>query len=123
MTILGRGRTYYNASRVKNLSKNNSCHSAVVTGTEEYNVVISYEDDKIASMTCNCPYAQSGERCKHMAAVLYAAYGDGSIKKTSDPIPGGHPGSDPNVWQNPSAVMIILHILPLKIIKSLDLSD
>lgn len=86
-TILGRGRTYYNAGRVKNLSKNNACHSAVVTGTEEYNVVISYEGDKIASMTCNCPYAQSGERCKHMAAVLYAAYGDGSIKRTSEPIP------------------------------------
>lgn len=86
MTILSRGRTYYNAGRVKNLSKNDSCHSAVVTGTEEYNVVISYEGDNIASMTCNCPYAQSGERCKHIAAVLYAAYGDGSIKKTSDPI-------------------------------------
>ena len=85
-TILGRGRTYYNAGRVKNLAKNNSCHSAVVTGTEEYNVVISYEGDKIASMTCNCPYAQSGERCKHMAAVLYTAYGDGSIKRISEPI-------------------------------------
>lgn len=86
-TILSRGRTYYNAGRVKNLAKNDSCHSAVVTGTEEYNVVISYEDDKIASMTCNCPYAQSGERCKHMAAVLFAVNGDGFTKKVQEAAP------------------------------------
>lgn len=86
-TILGRGKTYYNAGRVKNLAKNNSSHSAVVIGTEDYNVVISYDGDKIASMTCNCPYAQSGERCKHMASVLFAAYGDGFPKKASEPMP------------------------------------
>lgn len=85
-TILSHGRTYYNAGRVKNLTKNNSYHSAVVTGTKEYNVGISYEGNKIASMTCNCPYAQSGERCKHMAAVLYTAYRDESIKRISEPI-------------------------------------
>lgn len=86
-TILSHGRTYYNAGRVKNLSKNNGCHAAVVSGTEEYNVIISYEGDKIASMTCNCPYAQSGERCKHMAAVLYTAYGDGSVRKAPESVP------------------------------------
>lgn len=84
--ILERGKAYYNSGFVKSLSKSNNCHSAVVSGTKEYKVIISYEGDKIASMTCDCPYAQSGECCKHMAAVLWAAYGDGSAAKAAKPV-------------------------------------
>ena len=114
-TILDRGRTYYNAGRVKNLSKNINCHSAVVYGTEEYNVTISYEDDKITSMTCNCPYAQSGERCKHMAAVLYTAYGDISDRKVPEPMPEKKfdtilaPASAPAV-QEKAAETVSIHV-------------
>lgn len=79
--ILQRGRTYYNAARVKNLAKNASGYTAVVSGTADYNVAVSYEGGEMTEMACNCPYARSGARCKHMAAVLYAVYGDGSVSE------------------------------------------
>ena len=30
-------------------------------------------DREIEEMECTCPYAEDGNYCKHMAAVLYAA--------------------------------------------------
>ena len=29
------------------------------------------EDDEIIELSCNCPYADAGNNCKHMAAVLF----------------------------------------------------
>ena len=46
--------------------------SAKAEGSEEYNVEIEYAGNQILSMYCSCPYAEGGENCKHMAAVLYA---------------------------------------------------
>lgn len=35
---------------------------------------LEWEPDCIGPMVCDCPYAQKGNRCKHMAAVLYALF-------------------------------------------------
>ena len=32
----------------------------------------SLDEGELIGMRCNCPYAESGENCKHMAAVLAA---------------------------------------------------
>lgn len=45
-------------------------YSATVNGSKDYKVCISADYTK---MSCTCPYAQEGNRCKHMAAVLYYA--------------------------------------------------
>ena len=46
--------------------------TAEVQGTATYQVELEWEPDCVGSMTCGCPYAQRGNRCKHMAAVLFA---------------------------------------------------
>lgn len=47
---------------------------AVVEGTDDYDVQIMMQNGDITSMSCSCPYADSGENCKHMAAVLIRCF-------------------------------------------------
>ena len=46
--------------------------SAIVQGTDDYEVDISFNNRQVAGMHCTCSYAESGNNCKHMAAVLFA---------------------------------------------------
>ncbi len=71
-TILARGRLYFDAKNVRSLSQKNNVYTAFVSGNELYTVSIITEDKSIKRMHCDCPYANSGNACKHMAAVLYA---------------------------------------------------
>ena len=70
--ILERGRQYYNSNRVANMIYENNLFQARVLGEKPYDVRIEISDDKIVLMRCSCPFAASGQKCKHMAAVLYA---------------------------------------------------
>lgn len=69
--ILQRGLNYYDMGLVSTLRKTESGYTAVVEGTEDYEVNIEIEDDRIYDMECTCPYADAGNYCKHMAAVLF----------------------------------------------------
>ena len=60
--ILDRGESYYFDGAVLELHK---------TGTEDYEVDIEMEGGRICEMYCSCPYAEGGNNCKHMAAVLF----------------------------------------------------
>ena len=42
-------------------------------GESAYDVEIKIREDDIIYMKCSCPYAASGQYCKHMAAVKYAS--------------------------------------------------
>ncbi len=69
--ILERGNNYYSNNHVVSLNENEpGMWSAVVTGTEDYNVNIEIENDEVEYWDCDCPF--EGEVCKHVAAVLYA---------------------------------------------------
>ena len=70
--ILERGREYYREDRVTELSDRDGNITACVEGSEPYGVEIEYSGKDILFMSCDCPYAEGGENCKHMAAVLYA---------------------------------------------------
>ena len=70
--ILERGRTYFDEGRVSDLERTEDGCTATVEGTEEYKVEILLEGDAIEDMLCDCPYAEDGNACKHMAAVLFA---------------------------------------------------
>ena len=63
--ILDRGESYYFDGAVLEL------HKTVVEGTEDYEVDIEMEGGRICEMYCSCPYAEGGNNCKHMAAVLF----------------------------------------------------
>jgi len=71
-TILDRGRAYYDAGKVKNLRYEKGSYLALVRGSLPYRVEIRVEGNTIRSMSCNCSRAESGQRCKHMAATLIA---------------------------------------------------
>ncbi|NBI10863.1 hypothetical protein D1641_12690 [Colidextribacter sp. OB.20] len=70
--ILERGRTYFDEGRVSDLERTEDSYTATVEGTEEYEVEILLDGDSIEDMICDCPYAEDGNACKHMAAVLFA---------------------------------------------------
>ena len=70
-TILQHGREYYKKNKVRSLIQDGDLYYASVEGTKEYEVQVLICGGKIDRMTCECPYAQDGYRCKHMAATLY----------------------------------------------------
>ena len=69
--ILDRGYEYFCKGAVRKLEFSNGIISAVVEGSEDYSVKIYLKNEEIHHMSCSCPYAEDGGRCKHMAAVLY----------------------------------------------------
>lgn len=71
-TILSRGRDYYEEGNVYDLDYDEQSLTAVVCGSEDYEVEIHFTGTEIAAMLCDCPYAEEGHTCKHMAAVLFA---------------------------------------------------
>lgn len=75
-TILERGRDYYEDGAVDELSvdPDENTVSATVSGSTDYETVITLSGDwkRVIYMECDCPYAEDGNNCKHMAAVLFA---------------------------------------------------
>lgn len=69
--ILERGLNYYEMGAVTLLERTENGYRAVVEGTEDYEVEIELQEDRVYDMFCSCPYAEDGNYCKHMAAVLY----------------------------------------------------
>ena len=69
--VLERGYQYYKTGAVFELEKTSTGYSAYVEGTYDYLVEIDFSNGEIESMSCSCPYADDGNHCKHMAAVLY----------------------------------------------------
>lgn len=69
--ILDRGYNYFCDGAVDNIQRSEDKINAIVCGSEDYEVEILFEGDKITDMYCSCPYAEDGNRCKHMVAVLF----------------------------------------------------
>ena len=70
--ILARGWDYYQDGAMSELTRSATGYTALVGGTEDYCVEIDVEGGAVEFMACDCPYAEGGNHCKHMAAVLYA---------------------------------------------------
>ncbi len=81
--ILERGNNYYSNNQVFSLNEiEPGVWSAVVAGTEDYNVTIEIDNNEVEYWECDCPF--EGEVCKHVAAVLYAITGNEfQVKKTA----------------------------------------
>lgn len=85
--IYFRGARYFRANAVSNVtwSKTNKQYRATVTGKNPYRVVISMENDRDFSCTCNCPdYIKRNKVCKHIVAALLfiADYQERSVKSS-----------------------------------------
>lgn len=70
--ILNRGRQYFKRGLVRNLKQDGFDFSADVIGSVSYRVTVQLSNEKRPKLNCDCPYAEDGRGCKHMAAVLYA---------------------------------------------------
>lgn len=84
--ILDRGYDYFERDLVKNFKIRGNKITAQVDGTKSYNVEITLKNDSIVDAYCDCPYADEGNYCKHMAAVLY--YFDESETSNDEDIEG-----------------------------------
>lgn len=73
--VLSKAYDYHSRDAVKILINNDQSIVAKVTGSSLYTVIIEKDSDQIILMDCNCPHADSGANCKHMAAALYTAEG------------------------------------------------
>ena len=71
--ILERGRDYFENDMVEIISADDRNIEAEVDGSYTYDVEITIDKGEVEDMSCNCPYANDGNYCKHMAAVLFAA--------------------------------------------------
>lgn len=69
--ILKRGLNYFLENRVQDINFTDDTITAVVYGTQAYQVEVIKNNEDIESLECDCPYAESGNHCKHMAAVLF----------------------------------------------------
>ena len=66
--ILNRGRNYWDDGCVERLCQDGGTVTAVVSGTEDYDVEIEMgRGGSIEYMSCTCPYAEEGNNCKHMS--------------------------------------------------------
>ncbi|WP_066636059.1 DEAD/DEAH box helicase [Desulfolucanica intricata] len=72
--VFNRGVTYYRNNRVVdfNFDEDNLCASAVVLGSEQYDVEVYFSSEgEIISMYCDCPaFYKSDGACKHIVALL-----------------------------------------------------
>lgn len=69
--ILERGAEYHQDGYVTKFDVTEHEIDAEVEGTETYHVNIVLDGEHVVHMTCDCPHAESGNNCKHMAAVLF----------------------------------------------------
>ena len=75
-----RGQAYYTEKKVQNVKQNDNKWSCTVKGTDEYNVSITFENDKIAETHCNCMYYNEEKKnCKHIYALLIKAKSERNI--------------------------------------------
>ncbi|MEO5907191.1 MAG: SWIM zinc finger family protein [Saprospiraceae bacterium] len=70
LLITERGKEYFDANQVLMLKQTADGWTAVIEGTETYQVLLEGHDI-ISSWQCTCPF-EHGPVCKHVAAVLYA---------------------------------------------------
>ena len=70
--IEDRGRECAANGAVLDLHRAGTAWEAMVVGTELYRVRIELARGQVNAMSCSCPHANKGARCKHMAAVFAA---------------------------------------------------
>ena len=73
---LQKGRKLYQTKRVGDFIKDDKKVSAVFAGAQVYRVEIAMENGMPVRMHCQCPKARGGSKCEHMAATLFALFGD-----------------------------------------------
>jgi len=80
--IRHRGLEYFRARRVKVLRGDEAALTAIVRGTDLYEVSIRYSAGGLY-VSCGCPYFDSNGSCKHLWAVVLTAEKEGYLRAAS----------------------------------------
>lgn len=78
--IWSRGDIYYRSGRVSEFIMKDGNYICSVKGSDHYEVMLEIFDHRIFDMYCDCPYAEDGNNCKHMAAAVMKLDADGFIR-------------------------------------------
>lgn len=78
--IWNRGDIYYRSGRVSEFIMKDGNYICTVNGSDRYEVMFEIFDHRILDMYCDCPYAEDGNYCKHMAAAVMKLDADGFIR-------------------------------------------
>jgi uncharacterized Zn finger protein len=80
-----RGQIYFDEERVRALVEFEGTIAATVEGTEDYRVKLWADEDSLG-YSCDCPFADEGNFCKHCVAVGLAliSEGDTGVVKLDD---------------------------------------
>lgn len=71
-SIVSRGKRYYKNGQIDELESESPGHwETTVQGSDTYGVVIDLDGNTLQEHVCTCPYAEDGEICKHIVAVLF----------------------------------------------------
>lgn len=73
---LSRGKNLFHSGRVANVRRSETEITACVTGAPRYDVTIGLRDNVPVRMKCQCPKFRGRGNCEHLAAVLYAVFGN-----------------------------------------------
>src|SRR3954470_19943713 len=73
-----RGQRYFARGSVRVVRGTPTSLEAVISGTENYQVKIDWEEDELF-LHCTCPYYDSSGACKHLWAALLAADARGCL--------------------------------------------
>lgn len=110
--ILDRGYDYFLEDLVENIQRRGNIITADVYGTNIYSVEIKDEGDELY-MTCDCPYAEDGSYCKHMAAVLFAVHKAPQTVSVSETDDGGIAWQDALAALSEEKLRSLLNMLAL----------
>lgn len=78
--IRPRGQLYYADNKVQNVKQDANKWTCTINGTNKYDVFIKFENNKIVSSNCTCPYHQEDNKnCKHLYALLLKAKSEKNI--------------------------------------------
>ena len=87
--IKQRGLDYYFQNKVQNVKINGNTWFCTINGSNKYNVSISFDENKIIDMNCNCPYYKDDNKnCKHIYALLIKAKSEKNISIILNAITG-----------------------------------
>lgn len=109
--IAERGKEYFDAHQVLLLQQTNEGWSAVIEGTETYEVFLEGHD-VITQWNCTCPFGH-GPVCKHVAAVFYAVRESILINKSNS-------SGEIDRWIDEAAPEVLRRLLKMEIRKHED---
>ncbi len=108
-----RGKAYFDANQVHDLTETNEGWSATIEGTETYHVLLEGHD-VITQWHCTCPF-EHGPVCKHIAAAFYAVQNQIQINIANA-------GGQIDQWIDEAPAETIRHLLKMEANKHKEVS-